>query len=631
MAPIGIATGSRGHFDPAVGRRNRTLANSMNRLIRSAFVAAGISIAVIGVRTDFATARTYVDQFAGDGSAEPYNETVHSQVFAAIFVIGIATSLISVATPVLAQLAWTRTFWSKARSLPSRTRKTCRMVRALTRKNWIPLLTLTAIGAALRITHIHQPVRHDEAYTWLLFARHPWFVGISFYDAPNNHVLHTFLAHLSTELFGPSPWALRLPALAAGILCVPATYLAARVRGYRHAGILAASIVASSSTLIEFSTNARGYTLIAFFTATSIFAAQLALHGVRRDVRPGIEWLILVIATALGAWTNPTMIYPAILVWGWLLLTGVTTASIVRRRTFVIRFSIYSVLTGLLTTIFYSPVFLATGLKSVIRNRFVSPLDWPEFLRRLPDGLHDTWAVLARDWAAPIPVLILVGIAVAVFSQRTLEDRKRHRPVLAVAIPCICLPAVVAIQRVIPFPRVWLFLIPLSAVVGSIGLCRLSHLLKPPHRIGVIWTLALLFLVWPAFEQISNNSVARSQLTGAFPESREVLQYIRELADEQPDQNLIVVTGFPVGAPLAYMAMLENFSLDHFIRPDDDTISNAIILTDQVELKTVEAVLNELGIRDLASRHDFTVIRSFPTVQIHAVTSSPLAARENRD
>ncbi len=603
----------------------------MNRLIRFALVAAGIVIAVIGARTDFATARAYVDQFAGDGSADPYTEKVHTQVFAAVLVIGIATSLASAAAPLIARLSWTRWLWSRVKSLPSRTHSTCRTVRALSRKNWFPLFVLTLIGAALRLYHIHQPVRHDEAYTYLLFARHPWFVGLSFYDAPNNHVLHTFLAHLSTELFGPSPWALRIPALIAGILCVPATYLAARVQGSRHAGIIAASIVASSSALIEFSTNARGYTLIALFTATSLFATQLALHGVRRDVRPGIEWLLLVIATSLGAWANPTMIYPAILVWGWLLITGLTTAPAARRRSFFVRFLIYSLLTGALTTIFYSPVFLATGLNSVIRNRFVSPLEWPEFLRRLPDGLHDTWAVLARDWAAPIPALILLGISVAVFGKRRSNSTQSHRPFLAVVIPCLCLPAFVALQRVIPFARVWLFLLPLSAVVGSIGLCRLIHLLKPPQRTSVLWGLTLMFLVWPVFHQHSNGSIAKSQLTGAFPESREVLRYIEKLADEDPDRHLIVVTGFPVGAPLAYMATLNKFSLDHFVRPNDDTVSDAIVLTDQVELKTVEAVFNELGIRDLASRHDFTVISSFPTVQIHAVAESPFAAGEDEN
>jgi 4-amino-4-deoxy-L-arabinose transferase-like glycosyltransferase len=600
---------------------------SMNRHIRLALVAAGIAIAAIGVRTDFATARAYVDQFAGDGSADPYTEKVHSQVFAAIFGIGIATTLISAAAPFIVQLSWTRHFWSKVRSLPTRTRTTRRTIQALTRKNCIPLLTLTAVGAALRLYHIHQPVRHDEAYTWLLFARHPWFVGLSFYDAPNNHVLHTFLAHLSTELFGPSPWALRIPALIAGILCVPATYLAARVQGGRPAGIIAASIVASSSALIEFSTNARGYTLICLFTSTSLFAAQLALHGVRRDVRPGIDWVLLVIATSLGAWANPTMIYPAILIWGWLLITGMTTAPVDRRRSLAIRFSTYAIMTGVLTTAFYSPVFLATGLNSVIRNRFVSPLEWPEFLRRLPGGFHETWSVLARDWAAPIPAIILMGIAVAVLGKQNLNSKQSHRPLLAVLIPCICLPAFVAIQRVIPFARVWLFLLPLSAVIGSIGLCRLIRLLKHTQRTVMLSLLTVMFLVWPVVQQSLNNSIAKSPLTGAFPESREVLQYIQNLANEDSNRDLIVVTGFPVGAPLAYTAVLNDVSLDHFVRPDDDTISNAIVLTDGTDLTTVEAVLNELGISELARRHDFTVIKTFPTVQIHAVTGSPLAGR----
>ena len=238
--------------------------------------------------------------------------------------------------------------------------------------------------------------------------------------------------------------------------------------------------------------------------------------------------------------------------------------------------------------------------------------------------------MLARDWAAPIPAIILVGIAVTVFDKRRLNSTQSHWSFLAVLIPCICLPAFVAIQRVIPFARVWLFLLPLSAVVGSIGLCRLNHLLKHTPRTVMLGILTMMFLVWPVLQQVSNDSIAKSPLTGAFPESHEVLQYIRELDDEDPDRKLIVVTGFPVGAPLAYMALLNDVSLDHFVRPDDDTLSNAIVLTDGTDLTTVEAVFNELALRDLASCHNFTVIRTFPTVQIHAVTGSPLA-RENGD
>ena len=79
-------------------------------------------------------------------------------------------------------------------------------------------------------------------------------------------------------MFGNEVWAIRLPALVAGIALVPATFAFARVLYGRAAGLLAAAFVAASSTLVEYSTNARGYTLVALATVLVFIAAARALE-----------------------------------------------------------------------------------------------------------------------------------------------------------------------------------------------------------------------------------------------------------------------------------------------------------------------------------------------------------------
>ena len=61
------------------------------------------------------------------------------------------------------------------------------------------------------------PLRYDEATTYNNFVSKPLYVALANYATPNNHLLHTFLAKVSVGLAGNEPWAIRLPALLAGI------------------------------------------------------------------------------------------------------------------------------------------------------------------------------------------------------------------------------------------------------------------------------------------------------------------------------------------------------------------------------------------------------------------------------
>ena len=128
------------------------------------------------------------------------------------------------------------------------------------------LFLITLIAILIRVNFLFQPIRYDEAVTFMNFASKPLYIGLSSYPVPNNHLFHTFLVHIAYTFLGNSPWVIRLPALIAGILEVPATYLATRVLYNKHAGLLSASFIASSSVLIEFSTNARGYTILILFS-----------------------------------------------------------------------------------------------------------------------------------------------------------------------------------------------------------------------------------------------------------------------------------------------------------------------------------------------------------------------------
>ena len=155
---------------------------------------------------------------------------------------------------------------------------------------------LMIIGAAMRIAYVAQPMHYMESLTYIAFSSRPLSVGLSYYTWPNNQLLNTLLSHLSSSLLGNEPWAIRLPALIFGILLLPAVYLVGRKLYNKHAGLLALALAVPASQLIGFSTQARGYTMQAFFFLTLILCAVslleagalLGLGGLRPLGRPGL-------------------------------------------------------------------------------------------------------------------------------------------------------------------------------------------------------------------------------------------------------------------------------------------------------------------------------------------------------
>src|SRR5689334_17814838 len=62
---------------------------------------------------------------------------------------------------------------------------------------WAGLGAATALGLALRLRYLGQPMRYDESATWLDYASRPLVRGLADYRFPNNHLLHTLLVHVS--------------------------------------------------------------------------------------------------------------------------------------------------------------------------------------------------------------------------------------------------------------------------------------------------------------------------------------------------------------------------------------------------------------------------------------------------
>jgi hypothetical protein len=394
------------------------------------------------------------------------------------------------------------------------------------------LLGIVLLGAGFRLVYLQQPIRYDEAFTFTEFASRPLYYALSFYPEPNNQLLHTLLVHVSYLAFGNQLWAIRLPAFLAGVLVVPATYLVGRQLYGAPTALLGAGLVAASSILIEYSTNARGYTLL---TLLFLIGVALVCCGVRHA--NAAAPLATSAFMALGFYAIPTMLYAfaTLLVW-------VVWAGGFRRPTRRLALAGLIVVTGAVSLLLYLPPLIVSGLNNLLGNRFVVPLDWQSFARELPHSLATSWALWTRDLPAPIVAVLVVGFGLGLVLHSRLS-RMPGPPLMAAALVA-CLPILVA-QRVVPFERVWLFLLPAALLTASAGLVWLLSLVASKRldalvsALGVGATLGLGLLV------VQSGSILRSDETGSFPDAQAVTGLLAgRLA---PDDS--VVTSIPASLP----------------------------------------------------------------------------------
>ncbi len=464
------------------------------------------------------------------------------------------------------------------------------------RSHALAFLALLALAVVLRVGFLGLPMRTDEAFTFTRYASKPLWVGLANYSAPNNHIFHTLLVHLAYVLLGSQPWALRLPALLAGVLVVPATYLCVRAHFDKQAALLAAGLVAASSPLVEYSTNARGYTLVTLF-----FLASLALAAYLKRSENLAGWLLLAILLALGLYTIPTMLYACGTVALWLLV-ALLRENHGRRRWLLLRLYAFSLLAiAFLTLLLYAPVIVAGDLRALVGNRYVVPQAWDEFVRELPAAAGALWAQWQRDVPPPIAILLGVGFLTSLVAPTRVA--RRGVP-LALAAMAWCVPVLLA-QQVVPYTRVWLFLLPLYLGLAAGGVAHLLQGLMARARAyeqgafaGLTLGLALVLSVsiW------QGQSIALSEETGTLRAAEQITLFLRDYL--RPGDRVVAVT--PSLSPLEYYFTLHGLPLEYLLAAATEG-ERALIVVKEPE-QTLSWVLAKRG---LATAIDPRLLRRF--------------------
>jgi len=314
---------------------------------------------------------------------------------------------------------------------------------------WVALGFVVAIATAVRVAFIGQPMRYDEAFSYLHYASQPWRTTVSDYSFPNNHFLNSVEMHAVWRVLGDSPEALRLPALVAGILLVPAVYVLGRLIYNEAAALWGAALSAASSVLVQYSVNARGY-------STGVLLVVIALAAATWAARSGLlwAWVVLGVSSVLAVYCVPTMAYGIAVAFAWAV---VVAGRDLRGR-----------LRGLLIT-----GAAATAVGALLYLPARGDPGWNVASDYGVTGLGDKLDVIQRtweQWTDALPLSVAILLAAAFICALVVHGRVAREPVplVAVAIP-VTLIAVVALPQS-PFPRTYLYLLPIVLLTVGAGL-----------------------------------------------------------------------------------------------------------------------------------------------------------------
>ncbi|MBA2734863.1 MAG: glycosyltransferase family 39 protein [Acidobacteria bacterium] len=164
----------------------------------------------------------------------------------------------------------------------------------------IALLIIIALGAVLRVYKIgDDSLWLDEAYSIKFSHEAP--AGIIAETAKDVHPpLYYFALHYWMLLFGDSESAVRLLSALFGILALPLIYKLATQMFDRATGLLAAGLLVVTRFHLEFSQEARMYSLLCLLTLLSIYFFLKLLE----DKKSHLALAAYIIASALMIYTH---------------------------------------------------------------------------------------------------------------------------------------------------------------------------------------------------------------------------------------------------------------------------------------------------------------------------------------
>jgi 4-amino-4-deoxy-L-arabinose transferase-like glycosyltransferase len=407
------------------------------------------------------------------------------------------------------------------------------------------VVALFALGVALRVGHLFDVIRLDEATTYVLFASRPFGEAVTSYQLPNNHLLNTVFVKLSVMAFGPEPWSMRLPNFLAS---VGAMALVAAIAGrwFGRAGAVGALAAAAVALpIVHYSVLARGYGLMILLCLLALWCIE------KRHAGGGRRWTVVAaLACALAVYAVGTAVFLVLP----LAAYDFVLSSRAGRREFAFRAAAW-LAAGALTALLYLPVILHSGADKFFANEYntrLGPGGMYQYLRLYSRALRDetTWAAGGAPLWAPL-VLIAAFVAAA----------KKKRVGLLFALCALAFLAFFEARFPLP-TRLFNYVATLAALaIGGLAGAAADALsgerkwTRKAAWVGAAAVVALAAAVGAVGE--SKNLINDSLRSGSARKARSIAAALAEL----PPVTRMVVGGW-YHDTVKYYLMLDGFPAD---------------------------------------------------------------------
>lgn len=407
-----------------------------------------------------------------------------------------------------------------------------------------------ALGIAIRLPFWGQPVRADEATTFLAFAARPFVLLFADWSAPNNHMLHSALVRLAYLAFGDSEVALRLPAFLAGIAFLPVLYAFGKKFHDPSTGLLLMAYAAVARPFVVYSTMARGYTMLFVFSyLLFLFAGFVVRHPRNR-----LAWAGATVAGVAGFFTVPTMLYSFAGVWAWMALSGFAETGEGGRWRGRGRLMIFAALVGVGVLLAYAPAFVATDWKVVLKDETLTGgHSWRhvlavfrEWLPGMLGGarLHPAWLDVA-----------LWSVGLGGYVARCVAGR-RSVPLWGV-VWAVALGLPLLLQRTVPYQRIYVVFYPLIYALPLSGWAYGLRALRGPRRTLVATAVLVAVLAAASGWNLLESHPRRQFRTGDhFMAAEATVRYFMAHGGDGD----VYVCYMPSAGPLAFYARKHRFA-----------------------------------------------------------------------
>jgi len=414
------------------------------------------------------------------------------------------------------------------------------------------LIIALIIGLIIRMAYIAGPVKSDEASTFLGYIESPNFFRLFLYNQTNNHIFHNLLTKIFYTIFGFSLPILRLVAFSSGVISIPIIYYICKE--LKQDGRFAAITLATFPLYIEYSSNARGYTL-----QTLIFLLILLFIIKSNDIFNNKNSNIISLLVALGTLTIPTFIYviPGVFIWLFLIHFE-KDKGFEDNLEFLKKLGILIFKSSFLTFLFFLPVILLPSNLNNIRNlENLTSVGLIDFISQtIPYILSNIKYYFNNNNNLLIPFyLITLGLGYFIYFQ---EKNKIGLFLLPSILLGICL--IFYIKLSFPGPRTWLFLPSIFIIIADNGFTKLISKLRIKLKFFV---LLLLFssLTIPLRSYTSSNSPFNIEVDNGFSESYTVMKMIEEFRLDNKLDYLNIYTNHSNSMSFHMQIWENNYSL----------------------------------------------------------------------